>query len=542
MKIKIFILIFLNFIFTLYAQEKIGSVADTYYDFLTLDGYTERSCLNFRTLSDSKWIVSDTANNIWKQNLKTKTGGLTLYGPEFFASYNGASPCGQNDGLLWQGKGLNAYLSAGIRYEKKGLEITFKPEVAFSQNKHFLFMPPNAVFKEEAYKNKAGTYGYYGVHFIDAPQRFGEKPLVAFGWGDSEIRYSVGTFTFGFGTQYLWLGPAKLNPILHSNNAPSYPRFDIGIRPTKIRFGNWHAGKIEARLWLGQLTESAYFDHDKTNNHNLISGLSIGYAPSFLKGFTLIANRLFLCQWEYRSLLSVPDLFFIPGNIHGGRDSWDQRASAGFSYLLPESGFEVYTEIGLNDYSPGFDGYVRYPFRTLVYTSGMRKSIPMHLFGSAMRGELMVEVSNLEVSQDFQFDGPCTFYAHHLIIQGHTNKGQWLGAGNGTGGNSQFLGFKVYHPKGNLGVHIHRTNPDNDYIYRASIGTQNTQEVKENIKNFKAVLASGIEGVCFFRRNLQLYGRLDYVVEHNPLYNAIHWEKTSKRHSFYLAAGFIYTL
>lgn len=530
----------------IFSQEKLLSAIDSYYDFLSLDGYTERPFLNYRTLSDSKWTITESTKNDWLNQIKTghlnKFKSLKVYGPEIYISYNGSSPYGQNDGLLWQGKGVNAYLSAGFRYEKNGWELTFKPEVSYSENRKYDFMPPNAAYTANIYQDKASIFGYHGVYFIDAPQRFGDNPFISFGWGDSEIRYTSKAFTVGFGSQYLWLGPAKLNPIMHSNNAPSYPKFDIGIRPIKIRFGSWNAGKIEARLWLGQLQESDFFDHDSINNYRLISGLSVAYAPSFLPGLTVMANRNFMCQWEYKSVMSIPDLFFIPMNIHGGRDTWDQRASIGFNYLLPESGFEVYTEIGLNDYSPGIDGYIRYPFRSMVYTSGLRKSVPVRVFGKSLRGELLVEVSDLEVSQDFQFDYPSTFYAHHQIKQGYTNRGQWLGAGNGTGGNSQYAGFNIYHPKGSLGVYIHRSNPDNDYIYQASIGTENTEAIKENIKNFKAVLSSGIQGVYFIRPGVQLRAGFSYIVEHNPLYNAIKWEETSKRRSVHLETGIIYTL
>lgn len=529
-----------------FSQEKILSDIDNYFDFLVLDGATERPYLSFRTLSDSKWTNQSSASSIWKENFETKSNkkykSIIIYNPDLLLTYNGASSYGQNDGLLWQGKGLNAYFSTGIRYEKKGFEFTLKPEIAFSENREFPFMPPNAVFNAELYKNKAAIYGYYGIHYIDAPQRFGNKSFFNFSWGDSELRYTSKSFTVGIGTQYLWLGPAKLNPIIHSNNAPSYPRFDIGVRPVTLRFGNWSAGKIEARLWLGQLKESAFFDHDNTNNSRLISGLSFGYTPSFIKGLTISANRNFLCQWDFKSLLSIPDLFFIPGNIHGGRDTWDQRASLGFNYLLPESGFEVYTEIGLNDYSPGLDGYIRYPFHSMVYTSGARKSFSFNALNKHYKGELLLEISNLEMSQDFQFQFSSTFYSHHLIKQGYTNQGQWLGAGNGTGGNSQYFGFKAYHSKGMFNIFVRRQNPDNDYIYKFSVGAENTEDVKKNIRNFKAVLSSGINGVYFINSHIQFRAGLSYVVEHNPLYNAIRWEKTSKRRSVHLETGFIYNL
>lgn len=535
----IFLLLSLNPIFS---QEKLLSLQDEYYDLLALEGKVERPWLNYRTLSDATWVLPDTTGHLWsqQQNLFRHNRKFRIYGPETYVSYNSGVPYGQNDGLLWQGRGVNAYLSMGVRYEYRGFEITVKPEMAFSSNQDYDHMSPNAGFNREKFAGKGDTFGYFGLGIIDAPQRFGDGPVWTPGWGDSEIRYTVKTFTVGIGTQYMWLGAARLNPILHSNNAPAYPRFDIGLRPTRIRLGKWNAGLVEARLFLGQLKESGYYDNDPTNDYRLFSGLTLAYAPSFLPGLTLSANRVFLGRWKNSSLMSIVDLLYIPWNMHGARDDFDQRASVGLNYLLPASGFEFYTEIGFNDFSPGIDGYIRYPFHSIAHTTGMRKAVSMYLFGQQMKGELMLEVSNLEMSQDFQFQGPSNFYEHGDINHGHTHLGQWLGASNIAGGNSQYLGFTTYHKKGNLKVYVHRTNPDNGFIYKYSVGTVNTEEVNSRIKDFKAVLSSGIHSVYFLNQNLQLSGGLSLITEHNPLYNAIRWEETSKRHSLQLRGGVVW--
>ncbi len=546
-KILYLSILFASLSAAIFAQEKVLSQTESYYDFLALDGFTERNYLNFRTLSDSKWVIHNPSAAIWGQDApifnSTKGKHFKVYNPELYLSYNGKTPHGQNDGLLWQGRGLNAYFSAGVRFERAGFEITLKPEISFSQNRAFALMP--SAYQSDLYKDEAKIYGYYGLRNLDAPQRFGDKAFVDFGLGDSEIRYSYKSFTVGLSNQYIWMGPAKLNPILHSNHAPSYLHFDIGVRPVTIKIGKVDFGKLEARMLVGQLKESNYFDTIPDNNSRLFTNLSLAYAPSFLKGFTAFVNRNFLCPWEWNSLFSVGDLIYIPGNMHGGRDVWDQRASLGFNYLFPKSGFEVYTEIGINDYSPGVDGYIRYPFHSLVYTSGMRKSVAFRLFKQDMRGELLLEVSNLEMSQDFQFQWSSTFYSHGQIVQGYTNRGQWLGAGNGTGGNSQYFSFTAYHTKGNFKLYAHRMNPDNDYIYQFSIGTVNDPEDRGNanyIKDFKAVIALGLNNTYFIHPKLSLYGGLGVYIEHNPLYNSISWEETRKLPSLRLEAGLTYKL
>lgn len=468
----------------------------------------------------------------------TDSTSLRIYGPSVYSSFNSASPYGQNDGVLWQGKGFNAYASAGLRLESYGFELTFKPDVAFSQNLAFDFMTPAYANGNALYGGKAGTYGYYGVAYIDAPQRFGDSAFFDWSWGDSEVRYTWNGVTIGFGTQNIWLGPARLNPILHSNNAAPYPKLDVGLRRTSVYMPHfcWYLGDVEGRLWAGYLSESDYFDTDTSNDHNLYSGLSLAWAPPIFEGLTLFANRNYLSKWNKNSAKTLLKLVVI--NLEGGgaQDVWDQRASLGFSWLVPQAGMEVYGEAGLNDYGPSLDGYIRYPFHSIVYTSGLEKTIALPFLQNA-KGVFLFEWSHLEISQDFQFQWPSTFYAHHEITQGYTNRGQWLGAGNGTGGNSQYLGFKLYTPSSSYTIFAHRTNPDNDYIYAKTVHTTNTQEIQD----FKAILSFGFDVLHFFNPNISAKLGLVHSVEHNPLYNALDWHQTTKRKNISVQGSFNYS-
>ncbi len=518
------------------AQEALLSTSENYYEFLSLSGNAGRPYLNYRTLSDSVWSVKDGSDTIWNGiNLGTTRSvsdavRFRVYGPDFFSSYNSAEPYGQNDGALWQGKGLNSSLTGGARLEAYGFEVTLKPQITFSQNQPFDLVTPS--YAGESYAGKADTYGYFGVYSIDAPQRFGDDPFYVFSWGDSEIRYSWKTLTVGFGTQSIWLGPAKINPIIHSNNAAPYPKMDIGLRrQTMTAFGH-DLGDIEARLWCGYLTESEYFDTDDSNDHNMISGLSFAYAPPLFDGLTLFINRVYLAKWETESFGTIPKLFIVSTSGGGAQDVWDQRASFGFDYLLPLASIEVYGEAGINDYAPNLQGYIRYPFHSMVYTAGIRKGIrlpteyPLSL-------EVLFEWSNLELSQDFQFQWPATFYGHSQITQGYTNEGQWLGAGNGTGGNSQYLGFKLYYPKGYTNLYVHRQNPDNDYIYAISIdGYDPDADATAHIKDIKAIFAVGLNSGYYVSRNMLVSAGAAWMLIENPEYDGYSYNIANKLRGF----------
>lgn len=507
------------------AQEALLSVEERYYNLLSLQGYAERPYLNYRTLSDSEWDVTDGSGTIWAANRLDRSVSLSdrvnyrIYDPDLFVSFNSAAPYGQNDGLLWQGKGLNTSLTAGARLEAYGFELTLKPQLVFSQNLSFDLIPP--AYSGDGYEDKADTYGYYGVPSIDAPQRFGDEAFIDYSWGDSEIRYTWKALTIGFGTQSIWLGPSRINSILHSNNGVPYPKADIGVRRTNLSFNGWDLGDFEARIWAGRLTESDYFDTDSSNDHNLITGLSLGYSPPFVSGLTLFGNRVFLSKWESESAMSIANLFYNTSS-DGADDEWDQRASFGFSYLIDKVGFELYGEAGINDFVVGDLGYLRYPFHSIVYMAGFTKTVNMKRDG--WRGEFLFEFSYMELSQDFQFQWPSTYYAHHEIKQGYTSGGQWIGAGIGTGGNSQYLGFSLYYPEGKSTIYLYRVNPDNDYLYAKTVRTGASEEQSPSgtdydFFRFKSSFAVGLESTYFVSESFRLSGSLVYNLIINPEYD-----------------------
>ena len=514
-KYSIITLIYFFLSITLQAQEALKSIEEEYYDFLALQGKADRPTLNYRTLSDSVWNIEKDTNHVWHgQNLGNwfKLFGdfrMRVYGPELFMSGNTAAPYGQNDGVLWQGRGFNTLFKSGVRFEGYGIELTLMPHLAFSQNAEF------EIITQTNYDSEYGYFWGYGKNKgADAPQRFGDKPFFDWDFGDSEIRYTWKTLTIGFGTQAIWIGPSYINSMLHSNNAPAYPKFDIGLRRQKIiiPWVNWYLGDIEARLWTGQLSESDYFDNDDSNNYTMIHGMAFAYAPSFIPGLTLFVNRICLVPWEWENLK-----YIIPLDENTFED---QKISFGISWIFSEIGFEIFGELGYDDFFPNWNthGIIRYPFHTLLYTFGLKKVISFSK-SSNIYGIIHFEWNSMEMSQDFQFQWSYSPYFHNLIIHGYTNRGQWLGAGTGWGGSSQYLEFKLYYPKGSSFLFIHRNNPDNNYIYREAVNAKANSELeKKFFKSFKANLAVGIITEYFINNIFSLGGGLIYNFIVNPLY------------------------
>lgn len=531
------LLIFCIFLipFCLYSQEALKSTEEEYYDFLSLQGLVERPTLGYRTLSDSVWELPENTEHIWKNNNlgSTKliwesenqgnnwfTKGFyhgfkyKLYGPEWFNSYNTAAPYGQNDGALWQGRGYNTSLTSGIRAEGFGFEITLKPMITWSQNREF-DINTNIYHNQYSYSFFADTF----THYIDYVQRYGDSPVFNFSFGDSEIRWNWNTFTIGFGTQSPWLGPAQLNPMLGSNNATPYPKVDIGLRKTKVIIPgvDWYIGDIEGRVWTGMLTESDYFDNNPDNNKRMLNALSASYSPSFIPGFSLGLNRIFMTYWKPENLSYLLRLFTTSrlNSLASSGNDEDQKFSIFIDWKFDKVGFEVYGEFGRDDFANEHTN----PFHTAIYTVGAKQKIPLPW---GLTSQLSFEWNNFEMSQDFQLQWPYMgYYSHGFVNQGYTNNGQIIGAGSGAFGNSQFIKYKVFFNKGYINLFFHRYCPNNNCVYSMGVYTSadiNGDLYKNWYANFETYYCIGIGGGFIINKNLFINQKITFLKCINPNY------------------------
>lgn len=473
-------------------QETLGSPADAYRRVLELWGEAESPVLTYRTRSDVEPRAAETGR-----------ASFQPYGPELFLSYNSAYPHGSNDGALWQGVGLNGTASAGFRAEAFGIAATVKPVLYWEENRDFDTLPSAS----------SDEYGYFWRAGADLPQRPGDDPVYGFDWGDTELRWALGAATVGFGTQAAWIGPGRINAIVLSNNAPSFPKADIGLRKTETAIG-----AVEARLFWGRLTESEHFDDDRSNDHNSLLGLAAAYRPSFFRQLTVGFHRTMLGRWDEVDPIDPITLMVPAFSRKSGHDDRDQRASISASLLFPESLFECWIEWARNDYTGYFDKLLRYPFHSQGWTVGFRKGFDLTRFGGA-RGELLAETTVLESSRDYEFIGPYYFYGHGVITQGHTNGGQSLGSGTAGGGNAQYLAYTCYVPDGHLRVYAQRVNRDSDYAYFLHFGGTGADK-REDEYRLSAEYTLGVEGSWLTRSRLRYGAGAAYCLILNPLREA----------------------
>ncbi|MEQ1855557.1 MAG: capsule assembly Wzi family protein [Longimicrobiales bacterium] len=382
---------------------------------------------------------------------------LVLLDPRLRTFLNSSYPVGQNDGAVWQGKGITTALDFGATASWGALSLTLHPTLIYNQNTSF----------ELGVGTVTGLPVYaYPWRLIDMPQRFGPDAFWTLDPGQSELRVDWGGGTAGVSTANQWWGPAVRNPIIMSNNAPGFPHAFLGT-DGQVDTG---IGAFEARWIWGRLTQSDWFD-PAANTRRFVTGLVATYSPSPLDGLSLGFTRLFY-GYIPADRLPVSDYFAVLGGLRKktlvspqnptGDDEHDQMISLFGRWVLRESGFEVYWEWARNDHAWALRDFVLEPEHSQAYTLGLRKAY-------ALSGDRLLaltgELTHLERSTTYEIRANPTYYAHAIVTQGYTQEGQVVGSGLGPGGGGQHLGAELFAPWGRAGLYVERHMRDNDAYY-----------------------------------------------------------------------------
>lgn len=502
----------------------VGSELEDYLHLLELDGRITKSPLIYRSLSTwsstaPSMRVSDTGrrpprwrsassqipHHLWADRYALgvatgETGSLTatVIRPEVTVIHNSDYPRSVNDGAVWAGKGTTASLSGGAQLRWGPVTGTFYPTVYFSQNSDFATEP--VPFGDRS------QFAYPWHRGIDFPQRFGPDGDATFDWGQSGIRLDLGAFTAGLSTENLWWGPAFRNPIIMGNTAPGFLHVDIGTgHPVSIGIG-----QLEVRAVWGSLAESDYFDSNPDNNHRYLTGITVGYQPSFLPGLTIGGTRVLYQTWPADGL-GFDEIFDFTGELFSAgagdtlpsgtpvNDLTDQLLSAVARWVFPESGFEAYIEWARNDFNAEFRDLLGEPDHSRGYTIGIQKTLPSGTGVLRLRSEF----TSLGRSITSLGRASPPFYVHSVVRQGYTQRGQLLGAGIGPGSNSQILTVDRYTSRGRWGFLLQRVRFDDDAFFR------DLRTVPDRtFRNHDVELTAGVSALRFFN-NFDIAGSLE---------------------------------
>lgn len=372
--------------------------------------------------------------------------------------WNSAYPRSVNDGASWRGVGLNVEAGAGLQFRWRFLSAAIAPEVTHNENADH--PATTATFADRS--SFANPYHVY----IDLPKRPGTDPLTRISPGQSYVRAAYGPIAATFSTENLWIGAAEVYPILMSGTAPGFPHLRIGTSGPQNILGVVNA---EFQVFFGSLRESEHFDSIASNNSHFFMTTMVTIEPRFLPGLYLSVARADhdTANATGQSLsFYLERIFESPFGGAGNTGNRFEGNAIGLilaRWVLPESGFEAYAEWSKEDTPGGFEDLLREPDWTQAYVLGFQKAFRSSRRLTRVYGELIHLGESAPVRAGRGF---FSYYTHSTVVQGHTNRGQLLGAAIGPGSDAQLVGVDVFAEHSRTAFRVERTRYDDDTYYR----------------------------------------------------------------------------
>ena len=329
--------------------------------------------------------------------------------------FNSANARPDEDGAVWQGRGLTAAITGGVVMQGPHLTMALRPIAYGTQNLAFDPVgPASADFSNPFLGDE-----------IDLPYRMGSSSFGRIDPGESRLMLDFHPIAFGFSTETQHWGPAHYFPLVVGTEAPGFPRAVGEIHSLNVGIGGISA------LWdLGRLEAS----HEKFlsgGRSRVVSALAGSFRPRLFPGLELGAARFFHVRWERSALTLRTALLPLKGLLkrsnatgESAQNDFNQVASV-FVRVAPASlPFETYGEFFREDHNLDLRDLAVEPDHASAYMLGMRRmwrrdSVVYSLTLEAVNGRR----SHL---QRVRQQGP--LYTHGAIREGHTYLGQALGS------------------------------------------------------------------------------------------------------------------
>jgi hypothetical protein len=335
--------------------------------------------------------------------------------PFVSVSFTSAGVVSEEDGAMWQGKGLNGAASVGLSRTWGRLQADIRPIFVFSQNLRFsaLVRPSSETdFRNEDWPN-----------MIDLPFRYGDRPFAQAFFGESKVQLNSKLVSGGISTASQRWGPARHYPLLVSSDGPGYPRMFVESRDISTVLGDftshWQVGFLEASHWSG-LT---------VGQRSRVSSAFLGaYTPRWIPALTVGGARFFHVRREPGTLNLRHALLPFTGvlktnSVDASVGGFNQLASAMFS-LSPGAGVEVYGEFLRDDHNSDLRDLIGEPDHASAYVLGMRHS----RIRRGVTEQLTLETLNSRFSHIHRVRQQAAVTTHSTITEGHTYRGQPIGS------------------------------------------------------------------------------------------------------------------
>ena len=448
-----------------------GSEFESYLRYLQTLGHSKPTVWGIRPLSPEQIdaIMPADANHPWGKRYDFTRDSVKGFHYEFIRPTTGvigntSYPWGSNDGAIWAGKGLTAWAQAGVAMRWGPLSAQFAP-IAFRATNSAFDMMDN---------KQSGVLQYADGQFpteIDRPQRFGAGAYSRADIGESTLRIDGVGLTAGISTASQWWGPTNEFAYVLSNNAGGFPHVFFGTgRPVNIGLGTAHGQVHYGYLYQSKFSPATGKDYFQSYDHagkvRFMAGLQGELTIKGIPGLEFGGQRFFHAATDSNGItsdnLQLPWQNLLKSRIKAEGDTvfndirsilQNQLASVYMRWAPPSTGMEFYAEYGREDFSADVRDFMLEPDHSSSVNVGFRKAWEKGDRINAFRGEIF----SYEAPGSGRTRGEGLIYLHQPLVQGHTYRGQMLGANVGIGGGLAYLfAFERYTPMGKLKVFTSR--------------------------------------------------------------------------------------
>jgi hypothetical protein len=378
----------------------------------------------------------------WQRAVTRELSARARIGAIAYANENSGFAWGSNDGPMWQGRGVTGAVGLSASVHWGPLSLVAAPVAFSAQNKPYEILPPQvpgvSPFADPLFPNT-----------IDLPQRMGSGTYSRIDAGESTLRLRLPRLAIGLSTASLGWGIGEAFPAVLGPNAGGFPHAFVGTTDRGIRIP--YLGRVSGRYALGRLDQSAwsqvhgsetFVNYNEPGTRRIGVGLSVGFIPEILPNLELGASRFYHSPYRAGgarwSTWSKPfegvykDSFRSrvggPGDQSGDADN--QLASLFARWVFPARGVEAAFELLREDHSWDWRDAAQEP----EHNSAVLGSIRAITHRTASRlGVLTLEYFDGDVRPIAQDRPQGLLYVHTPLLQGHTERGQLLGAPIGAG-------------------------------------------------------------------------------------------------------------
>lgn len=450
-------------------------------------------------------------NGVWKSN--TDQIQIKILPVVWNNQFNSNHPEDWNDGIMIPAKGYQTTVTAGVFLKFAPLTIKIQPEYIYAANEQYEGFPLTRENSELATLRWAQYY-FHTLNNIDQPEMFGEGPYKKLTWGQSSIRLTYKSVSFGYSNENIWWGPGIRNTLLMTNTAPGFGHFTLNtVKPIKTIIGSF-----EGQIISGNLKGSGYpppntevADHNgknfyspKRDEDRYFNGMVLNYNPKWIKGLHVGLIRAFqMYREDMDSTFNAYLPIFSPFNEKklqterkegeelklSNHEKRDQYYSFFMRYVWTASHVEIYGEYGFSDnHWDGRDFMIEVE-HSRAYNLGFRKLI-MLKNNSKDIFQVGLELTHLSKNpvsvkrgaQEIYTQGSKTWYTSTSIRHGYTHNGQMLGAGIGPGSNLQSLNIGWNRELKSVALLLER------YVHNNDFHNENIEDVRMHWVDMVATL------------------------------------------------------